>query len=161
MSITRSSPSVHQKKWPKSKPVITIDVFKVSREQVDDLWHDWNDLVREIFQDDNVNSINLYQNLSHNQTQWILQIEWKSESELKQALYHGDFQEFQKFLNKWKIAISQQQKYAPQAYRRFTGINFDQAISTQKRCWTISSDFLMVIAFLFGIAAALVILILR
>lgn len=161
MSITRSSPSVHQKKWPRAKPVITIDVFTVYREQVDDLLDDWNYLLSKISPADNVNSINLYQKLSQRDT-WILQIEWKSGYELSQALSHPEFKAFQDFLQEWKIAISQQQqKYAPQAYRRFPGINFDQAISTQKRLWTISSDFLMVIAFLFGITAALVILILR
>lgn len=161
MSITRSSPSVHQKKWPKSKPVITIDVFKVSRDRFDDLFHDWNDLVSEISQFDNVNSINLYQKQLQ-RDHWILQIEWKSERELKQALTHPDFKYFQDFLQEWNIAISPpSQEYVPQTYRRFPGFNFDQTISKHKRPWKISTNFIIIIAFVFGIAAALIILVLR
>lgn len=160
--MTHPSLRGNQTRLPRPKPIITIDIFPVSPEQVADLLDDWNYLLSESFPFDNVNSINLYQNLSHNKTHWILQIEWKSSQHLNQALSHADFQEFQEFLNQWNIAISpEQKKYVPQIYRKFPGINFDQAISTPKPPWRISNDFIIIIACVFGIAAALIILILR
>jgi len=161
--MTHLSTKGNQTRLPRPRPLITIDIFPVSPEQVADLLDDWNYLLSESSPFDNVNSINLYQNLSHNKTNWILQIEWKSEQHLNEALSHADFQpEFQNFLNKWNIAISQQsQSYSPQIYRKFPGINFDQAISTPKPPWRISTNFIITIACVFGIAAALLILILR
>jgi quinol monooxygenase YgiN len=165
MSTLHSSTRGNPTRLPKPKPLTTIDIFTVQQDRVDDLIDYWNDIVSEIPQFDNVNSINLYQNLSHNKTNWILQIEWKSEQDLKEALSHqnfGKFQEFLNHLNQWNIAISpEQKKYVPQIYRKFPGINFDQAISTPKPSWRISTNFIIIITFVFGIGVALLILILR
>jgi hypothetical protein len=161
MSMTPLSPRGNQRRLPKPKPLITIDCFTIQKEKIEDLVYEWNYLISEISWVDNVNSINLYQNF-HQRDTWILQIEWKSGQELNQALSHPDFQEFQDFLNKWNIAISpEQQKYVSQIYRKFPGINFYQARSNPKFSWIISTDFIIIIAFVFGIAAALIILILR
>jgi len=160
--MTHLSTKGNQTRLPRPRPLITIDIFPVSPEQVADLLDDWNYLLSESSPFDNVNSINLYQNLSHNKTHWILQIEWKSEQDLKEALSHPNLGKFQEFLNQWNIAISQEpKKYVPQIYRKFPGINFDQAISTPKPPWRISTNFIITIACVFGIAAALLILILR
>jgi len=161
MSMTHPSSRGNQTRLPRPRPLITIDIFPVSPEQVADLLDDWNYLLSESSPFDNVNSINLYQNF-HQRNTWILLIECKSEQDLNQALSHADFQEFQEFLNQWNIAISpEQKKYVPQIYRKFPGINFDQAISTPKPSWRISTNFIIIITFVFGIAAALIILILR
>jgi hypothetical protein len=151
----------NQKRLPKPKPLITIDCFTIQKEEIENLVYEWNYLISEISWFDKVNSINLYQNF-HQRDTWILQIEWKSGQELNQALSHPDFQEFQDFLNTWNIAISpEQQKYVPQIYRKFPGLNFDQARSNPKLPWRISTNFIIIITFVFGIAAALIILILR
>jgi quinol monooxygenase YgiN len=161
--MTPLSPRGNQTRLPRPRPLITIDTFLVSPDQVADLLDDLNYVISECFQQlDNVNSINLYQNLSHNQTTWILHIEWKSSQHLNQALSHAEFQEFQDFLNQWNIAIApEQKKYVPQKYRKFPGLNFDQARSNPKFSWRISTDFIIIITFVFGIAAALIILFLR
>lgn len=160
--MTHPSLRGNQTVLPRPKPIITIDIFPVSPEQVDDLLDKWNYVVSELSQFGNVNSINLYQNLSSNQTTWILHIEWKSSQDLNQALYHGDFQEFQEFLNQWNIAISQQNPtYSNQIYRKFPGINFDQAQSSPKITWRISRNTLIVSLFCLAILTALIMLMFR
>lgn len=161
--MTHPSLRGNQTVLPRPKPIITIDIFPVSPDQVADLCYDWNYLLSEISHFDNFNRINLYQNLSHNKTTWILQIEWKSSQHLNEALSHADFQpEFQNFLNKWNIAISQQsQSYSPQIYRKFPGINFDQAQSSPKITWRISRNTLIVSLFCLAILTALIMLMFR
>ncbi|WP_354634936.1 antibiotic biosynthesis monooxygenase [Planktothricoides raciborskii] len=162
MSMTHPSSRGNQTRLPRPKPIITIDTFPVSREQVDDLLDKWNYVVSEISHFDNFNSINLYQNLSHIKTNWILQIEWKSSQHLNQALSHADFQAFQDFLNQWNIAISQQsESYSPQIYRKFPGINFDPDRSSPKNPWIISRYILIIILFCLAILTALIMLMFR
>jgi hypothetical protein len=127
MSTLHSSTRGNPTRLPKPKPLTTIDIFTGQQDRVDDLIDYWNDIVSEIPQFDNVNSINLYQNLSHNKTHWILQIEWESEQDLKEALSHQNFGKFQEFLNQWNIAISPEQK---NMFPKYIG-NFQESTLTR------------------------------